>query len=235
MKTVLILIIPALILCAALRVPDLGATEFDLTLIMRNKSDSWKRLMLKKGRILEMAGIDESEYQSIILYEGEGLVLIPPHQTIRRKVRGLCMHKGLKFPPEGVKVAFTPFVAKEELLGRSQAEVHEIAATPSPGIDYIIVKGYSDGEKDGLEKDRDEAFQDAVTQAARQGGMDIANETILENLALIRNYQKIRMQQRSVKLRRIIHEEYNREQGEYLFIGEFEVQMPAPEPVLHQR
>lgn len=213
----------------------LSATEFDLTLVIRNKSDSWKRLILEKGRILEMAGIDQSEYQSIVLYEGEGLVLVPPNQTVRRKVRGLCMHKGLKFPPEGVNVAFTPFIAREEMLGKSQTELHEIAATPAPGISHVIVKGYSDGVKNGIERDRDEAFQDAVTQAARQGGMDITSETILENLSLIRNYQRIRVQQRSVKLRKIIHEEYRSDTGQYLFIGEFEVQTPAPEPILERR
>ena len=232
MNTKGILIGFMLLVAALLRAPDAFATEFDLTLILRNKSDSWKRLTLEKGRILEMAGIDQSEYQSIIIYEGEGLVLIPPHETIRRKIRGLCMHKGLKFPPEGIKVAFSPFIAKGELLDKSQAEVHEIAATPSPSIAHSIVKGYSDARKNGLERDRDEAFQDAITQAARQGGMDIASETIMENLSVIRNYQRIRIHQRSVRLRKIIHEEYNKDSGQYLFIGEFEVQMPAPDPVL---
>ena len=188
-------------------------TEFDLVLVLRNKGNSWKRLMLTKGRVLELAGIDKSHYQSIILSEGDGLVLIPPHQTVQRRVKGLCMHKGLAFPPEGVPVSFTPFTAKEELIDKSQAEVHRVAASPAPNMTRIIAKGFSNEKKDGQEIDRDEAFRNAVENAAREGGMEITSETVLRNLNLIRNYQRIRIKQHSVKLGKIVHEEYDNESG----------------------
>lgn len=211
-------------------------TDFTMTVFITNKSGESKRLFLEKGRILEIAKINSSHFQSIIITEGDGWVTIPANQTVRRQIRGICLHDGLQFPQTGERIVLTPFVGDEELIqaGNDQEAVHRLTAFPKDNVMIITAKGYSDATKDGREKDKDEAFQAAVENAARESGFIFSSETILESMNLIRTRQQIRTEEKSIKLNRVIHEEYDEEKGEYLYIGEFEVRSKPSRPEINK-
>lgn len=200
-------------------------TEFTMTITVTNNSDQPKRVFLEKGRILETANINANHYQSIIITDGDGWIEVPPRTKVRHQIRGLCLHKGLKFPEEGGPINLTPFVANAELLsvGADQEEIHAITGFPRENVQIITGKGYSDVNRDGREKDREEAFRNAVESAARESGFLFSSETFMENMNLLKTSQKLTMEQKSIRLNKVIHEEYDSETGEYLYIGEFEV------------
>jgi len=207
-------------------------TDFTMTIIIANKSDETKRLYLEKGRILEIARVNSTHFQSVIITEGDGLIEIPPGQTIRRQIRGICLHEGLKFPPVGERIVLTPFTGNEQLIeaGANQEAVHKLTEFPMENVAIITAKGYSDSHKDGRVIDQGEAFKAAVENAARESGFTFTSETILSNLKLIKTKQKISVEEKSIKLNRVIHEEYNEKTGEYLYIGEFEVRSKPSKP-----
>ena len=206
-----------------------------MILRIKNKSDEWLKFFLKKGRILELAKIESSYYQSIIITEGEGLVLVPPKETIERKIKGICLHKGLKFPPVGARISFTPFVGSKELIkaGNDQKKVHKITDKPLPSIMRVIAKGYSDNKKDGIQKDKKEAFMDAINNAARQSGIIFKSEAIKSRFRLFNYTKSITISEKTIRLLKTIHEEYNGRKGQYLFIGEFEIKIPPPIPEVY--
>lgn len=205
-------------------------TEFTMTITFENQSDNWKRIKLEKGRILELAEVDASEYQSIVITEGDGVVLIPPQETVERRIKGMCLHKGLKFPKAGRTVTFTPFVGNDELITDDQKKIHSLTEHPAPIKKVIIAKGYSDDKKNGKMTDRDEAVRNAMENATMQAGIDFESETIMKNISKIKDFRKLAVKEKSVRLTKIIHEEYKSKTGEYLFIGEFEVTSQPPEP-----
>ena len=211
---------------------NIYGTDFKLAITFKNNSDSWKEVNLEKGRILEIAELDASYYQSIIIISGEGTVLIPPHKTVKKVVTGMCLHKGLKFPPEGRTVNFTPFVGNSELISDNQKEIHSLTEKPTPIVKNIIAKGYSDDKKNGRMADRDEAIRNAMENASVQAGISFESETLLKNIDRVKDFRKLAVKEKSVRLKKIIHEEYNDKSGEYLFIAEFEVTSPAPKPEL---
>ena len=213
-------------------VVNIYGTDFKLTITFKNNSDSWKKINLEKGRILEIAELDASHYQSIIITSGEGTVLIPPKKTIEKVVTGMCLHKGLSFPPEGCVVNFTPFVGNSELITDDQKKIHSLTEKPTPIVKNIIAKGYSNEKKNGRMADRDEAIRNAMENASVQAGISFESETILKNINRIKDFRKLTVKEKSVLLKKIIHEEYNKNTGEYLFIAEFEVTAQAPEPEL---
>ena len=45
--------------------------------------------------------------------------------------------------------------------------------------------------------------------------------------------QKINVEEKSIKLARIIHEDYDEDSGQYLFIGEFEVRSKPSLPQIN--
>ncbi len=210
------------------------ATEFEFTLVVENKSDKWYRFELVKGRILEIAQIDASEYQSIIITEGDGVIEVPPHYTLRHKVKGLCMHKGLAFPPQGSLVKLTPFTGDNTLVNAlpDQKEVHRIAAEASDNIELIIGKGYSDKKKNSREQDRFEAISGAVNNAAGKAGVGLETVSELAKMRMIQKIEKIKVKDQTMSLHKIVHEEYDDQKGEFLFIGEFEIRSKPPKPVL---
>jgi len=205
-------------------------TDFNMTVFITNKSGETKRLYLEKGRILEIARLHSSDFQSVIITEGGGWVSIPPGRTIQRQIKGICLQKGLRFPRESARIVITPFSGSEELIaaGNNQEAVHKIVEFPRDNVSVIVAKGYSDTHKDGRAADYEEAFKAAVENASRESGFTFTSETILENLQLIRTKQRINVKEKSIKLLRIIHEEYNEKTGEFLYIGEFEVRSKPP-------
>lgn len=207
-------------------------TEFSITITITNNSDIPKRIFLEKGRILETAKINADHYQSIIITEGEGWIEIPPQSRVQRQIKGLCLHKGLKFPEEGGRINLTPFIANAELLsaGTDQNEIHAITGYPRENVQIITGKGYSDANKDGREVDREEAFKNAVEDAARKSGFLFSSETFMENMNLLKTRQRLTMEEKSIRLNNMIHEEYDAETGEYLYIGEFEVRSKPSVP-----
>ncbi len=209
------------------------ATEFTMTITFKNNSSSWKRLNLEKGRILEIAELDASHYQSIIITSGEGVVIIPPNETVEKTIMGICLHKGLKFPAEGTVVNFTPFVGNAELVSTDQKKVHSLTSEPADSEIIVIGKGYSDDKKNGRMADRDEAIWNAMENASIQTGIEFESELILKNINLIKDFRKLSVKEKSVRLRKVIHEQYNEKTGEFLFIGEFEVISKAPKPILN--
>jgi len=211
------------------------ATEFELTLVIKNKSDEWLKYVLKKGRILELAQIESSFYQSIIITEGEGLILVPPFETVERKIKGVCLHKGLHFAKVGNKINFTPFVGSQQLIeaGDNQKKVHEITNKPSPTIIKVMGKGYSDEEKNNVQIDRKEAFVDAVTDAALQAGVEMKPDQVRSKLNILESSKSAVIDNKTIKVLRIIHEDYETDSGQYLFIAEFEFIIPPPEPEIY--
>ena len=99
----------------------------------------------------------------------------------------------------------------------------------------IIGKGYSDDKKDGRMADRDEAIWNAMENASIQAGIRFESESILKDIKLIKDFRKLSVEEKSVKLTKVIHEDYNNKTGEYLFIGEFEVVSKPPKPELKKR
>ena len=213
----------------------LSATEFKITLTITNKSNEYQKLFLKKGRILEIAKIDATDYQSIIITEGDGLIIIPPRTTITRVVKGICLHKGLKFPDKKAKIQFTPFIGSDELVSanNNQKKIHNIVSYPKRSRVTLIGKGYSDEKKNGKAKDREEAIANAIQDAARQSGVTYESEAIMDNFRLVKDFKRIEIGSRTVYLKKTIHEEYDTKKGEYLFIGEFEVEYDAPSPEVY--
>jgi hypothetical protein len=211
------------------------ATEFRIILTITNKSNKYQKLFLKKGRILEIAKIGETDYQSIIITEGDGLIMIPPKTTIKRVIKGICLHKGLKFPVKNVKLQFTPFVGSDALIkaGSDQKEVHRITAFPRNSRRTVIGKGYSNSEKDGKNRDRQEAIQSAITDAARKAGISFESKALLENFRLLKDLKRIEIGKRNIFMKKTIHEEYDEKKVEYLFIGEFEVESEPPLPEVY--
>jgi len=210
-------------------------TDFSMTVVVTNKSNEWKRLNLEKGRILEIANINSSHFQSIIITSGDGLIEIPPGRTIEKVVRGVCLNEGLRFPPAGEEIIFTPFTGSQTLIdaGAEQGAAHRITKSPKDNFVLIAARGYSDSRKDGRARDYDEAFKSAVENAARESGFTFTSETILNNLNLIKTMQKINVEEKSIKLARIIHEDYDEDSGQYLFIGEFEVRSKPSLPQIN--
>lgn len=209
-------------------------TDFSMTIYIKNKSDQWKRIFLEKGRILEIAKINSSHIQSIILTGGEGWIAVPPGETVQRNISGICLQKGLKFPNQATEIIVIPFTGSAELIaaGSDQESIHKITEFPRDNISVIVSKGYSDDNKDGRAADKEEAFKAAVENAARESGFTFSSETILENLRLIQTNQRIKVEEKSIKLLKVVHEEYNDETGEYLYIGEFEVRSKPSRPEL---
>ncbi len=209
-------------------------TEFTMSVHIRNKSAETKRLYLEKGRILEIARLNTDYFQSVIITDGDGWVEIPPGTTVIHDISGICLNEGLKFPASGEQIIFTPFIGNPELVtaGSDQEEVHRITDFPRDNIQIIVAKGYSDSEKNGIETDREEAFKDAVDTAARESGFVFSSETVLENLRLLRTDQRIKVENKSIRLNKVIHEDYNEDTGEYLYIGEFEVRSKPSRPEL---
>lgn len=207
-------------------------TDFSMTVYITNSSDRPKQVYLEKGRILEVAQIGSNYMQSVIITSGDGMIVVPPGQTVERKIEGVCLNEGLKFPSVGEEIILTPFTGNERLkeAGAYQDAVHQITEFPLDNIAMIIAKGYSDGKKDGRAKDFDEAFKAAVENAARESGFTFASESILNNLKLIKTMQRISVKEKSIKLSKVVHEEYNEETGEYLYIGEFEVRSKPSKP-----
>lgn len=200
-------------------------TDFSMTVVITNKSNEWKRLNLEKGRILEIANVNSSHFQSVIITSGDGLIEVQPGRTIEKVVRGVCLNKGLRFPPAGEEIVLTPFTGSQALLdvGADQGAVHRITEFPKDNFVLITARGFSDNRKDGRERDYDEAFKSAVENAARESGFTLTSETILNNLNLIKTMQRVNVEEKSIKLARVIHEDYDENTGQYLFIGEFEV------------
>ncbi|MFC1563057.1 hypothetical protein ACFL4Z_03300 [candidate division KSB1 bacterium] len=211
---------------------EIFATEFSMTITFKNNSDNWKKLNLEKGRIFEIAKIDASHYQSIIITSGDGIIIIPPQETVERTISGICLHKGLKFPPEGCIVNFTPFVGDSELITTDQKKVHSLTEEPIENVMIVIGKGYSDDKKNGRMADRDEAIWNAMENASIQAGISFESESILKDINLIKDFRKLSVKEKSVQLNKVIHEDYNDKTGEYLFIGEFKVTSKAPKPEL---
>ena len=83
--------------------------------------------------------------------------------------------------------------------------------------------------------DRDEAVRNAMENATMQAGIDFESETIMKNISKIKDFRKLTVKEKSVRLIKIIHEEYKSKIGEYLFIGEFEVTSQPPKPVIDVR
>ncbi|MCH7782601.1 hypothetical protein IID62_05990 [candidate division KSB1 bacterium] len=212
-------------------------TDFSMTIYITNKSDKTKELFLEKGRILELAEVNSTHIQSIIITSGDGLISIPPGQTVQRRITGICLNKGLRFPSVGREIVLTPFTGNEQLIqaGREQEAVHKITEFPLDNVALIIAKGYSDNKKDGRAKDMDEAFKAAVENAARESGFTFTSESILNNLKLIQTMQKLRVEEKSIKLNKVVHEEYNEDTGEYLYIGEFEVRSKPSKPEIQKQ
>ncbi len=210
-------------------------TDFSMSVIVTNRSDEWKRLFLEKGRILEIANVNSSHLQSVIITAGDGWMEIPPGRTVEKKIEAICLNEGLSFPPVGDEVVLTPFSGSQELIaaGANQKAIHSITAFPKENFVLITAKGYSDDEIEGRATDYDEAFQSAVENAARESGFTFTSETILNNLNLIRTQQRIDVEEKSIKLVCVIHEEYNEENGQYLLIGEFEVRSKPSSPQLN--
>jgi len=209
-------------------------SDFTMSVQITNKSDQTKQLYLEKGRILEIAHINSTHYQSIIITDGDGWIDVPPRSTIRRQIKGVCLHKGLKFPAQGEQIVLTPLIGNAELItaGDNQEEVHAITGFPRENIQMIVAKGYSDAEKNGRDQDREEAFKNAVENASRESGFTFSSETLLENLRLLRTNQRITMEKKSIRLNKVVHEDYNSSTGEYLYIGEFEVRSRPSRPEL---
>jgi len=207
-------------------------TDFIMTVVITNNSDEAKRLYLEKGRILEISRVNSTHFQSVIITEGEGWIEIPPRQTVQRQIRGVCLHEGLKFPPIGERIVLTPFTGNEQLIaaGSNQEAVHKLTEFPRENVAIVTAKGYSDSHKDGKAIDQEEAFKAAVENAARESGFTFTSETILSNLKLIKTLQKISVEEKSIKLNRVIHEDYDEKTGEYLYIGEFEVRSMPSKP-----
>jgi len=220
----------ALIICSG----KLFATDFTLTITFKNNSNNWKKLYLEKGRILEIAKVDASYYQSIIITSGDGIVIIPPNSTVKRVIKGKCLHKGLKFPPEGCTVNFTPFVGNPELISANQRKIHSLTDEPANNVKIVVAKGYSDERKNGRMADRDEAIRNAFENASMQGGISFESDKVFNNIDLIKDFKRLSVKEKSVRLKKIIHEEYNEKNGEYLFIGEFEVVSRAPVPEIDE-
>jgi len=208
------------------------ATDFTLTITFKNNSNNWKKINLEKGRILEIAKVDASYYQSIIITSGDGFVIIPPNQTVEKTIKGICLHKGLKFPPEGCTVNFSPFIGDSELITTDQKKIHSLTEEPADNVKIVIAKGYSDEKKNGRMADRDEAIRNAMENASVQAGISFESETILKNINLIKDFRRLTVKEKSVGLKNVIHEEYKENTGEYLFIGEFEVISKSPKPEL---
>ncbi len=160
---------------------------------------------------------------------------IPSGRTVEKKIEGIYLSEGLSFPPVREEVVLTPFSGSSELIaaGADQKAIHSITAFPKDNFVLIIAKGYSDDETEERAADYDEAFQSAVENAARESGFTFTSETILNNLNLIKTQQRIDVEEKSIKLVRMIHEEYNEENGRYLLIGEFEVRSKPPLPQLN--
>ncbi|GAG81142.1 unnamed protein product, partial [marine sediment metagenome] len=74
--------------------------------------------------------------------------------------------------------------------------VHKLTEFPMENVAIITAKGYSDSHKDGVAVDQEEAFKDAVENAARESGFTFTSETILSNLKLIKTQQKISIPER---------------------------------------
>ncbi|MFC1477739.1 hypothetical protein ACFL6L_04665 [candidate division KSB1 bacterium] len=229
-RTAIIIILLSAVLLPGLR--PYTWTDFTLTIHITNSSDQAKRLFLEKGRILEIAQVNADYFQSVIITEGNGWIEIPPRSSIQKVIKGICLQKGLKFPPEGARIMLTPFMGNTEyvMVENDQEEVHKIALMPQDNIQMIIAKGYSDSNKDGREQDREEAFQSAVENASRESGLTFSSETILENLKLIQTKQRVTVKEKAIRLNSIVHEEYDERTGEYLFIGEFEVRSKPSRP-----
>ncbi|MCP4725792.1 MAG: hypothetical protein GY863_12185 [bacterium] len=205
-----------------------------MTIFLTNRSDKTKKIYLEKGRVFEIASPNSSHYQSIMLTEGEGWIDVPPGRTIRKQVKGVCLNKNLKYPDLDSKIQVTPYVGDNELIQADgdQKKVHDITEFPKDNIAVITAKGYSNSNKDGKDKDREEAFQNAVGNAAKESGFRFSSETVLRNLKILQTRQKIDIEEKTIKLNRVIHEEYNDKTGEYLFIGEFEVRSKPSKPKL---
>jgi len=212
-------------------------TDFSMTISITNKSDKTKELFLEKGRILELAELSSTHLQSILITSGDGLISIPPGQTIQRRITGVCLNKGLRFPAVGREIVLTPFTGNEQLIKANgdQQVVHKITEFPLDNVALIIGKGYSDNNNDGRAKDMDEAFKAAVENAARESGFTFTSESVLNNLKLIQTMQKLTVEEKSIKLIKIVHEEYNEDSGEYLYIGEFEVRSKPSRPEIQKQ
>ncbi|MFC1555298.1 hypothetical protein ACFL7D_11755 [candidate division KSB1 bacterium] len=229
---IIYLILPVFLLVSfAIEEPYLR-TDFTMTVYISNKSDVEKRFFLEKGRILEIARINSSHFQSIIITDGDGWITIPAGETIKRKIKGVCLNDGLKFPPEEEKIVLTPFVGNQTLIdaGDDQEKVSKITEFPLENVSIVTGKGYSDPNNDGIVIDKDEAFRNAVENASRESGFIFSSQTILENLKMIQTKQKIQVEEKSIKLLKIIHEEYDEKTGQYLYIGEFEVRSKPSAP-----
>jgi len=226
------LIFAIFILITVFSSSDALGTEFELTLKIKNNSGEWLKYVLKKGRILELARIESSYYQSIIITEGEGLILVPPYETVERKIKGTCLHKGMSFPEIGEEIHFTPFIGSEELIsaGNDQTKVHQISSKPLASRVKVIAKGYSDKKKNGLKEDKDEAFLAAVFDAASQCGIDFQSKSISSQLKMLEYKNTVTITEKTIKFLKVIHEEYDEKEGKYFFIGEFEVKFPPSAP-----
>ncbi len=209
-------------------------TDFEMTIFLTNKSDKAKRIFLEKGRVFEITNPNSSHYQSIMLTEGEGWIEIPPGRTIRKNVKGICLNKSLKYPETDAKVQVTPYVGNDVLLQAkdSQDRIHSITEFPRDNVSVVTSKGYSDSKKNGRNRDREEAFRNAVENAAKESGFRFSSATVLKNLKILKTSQKLDVEEKSIKLLKVIHEEYNEKKGEYLYIGEFEVRSKPSKPRL---
>lgn len=208
------------------------ATEFTMTVTIKNKSDNWKKFFLKKGRIIEIAKVDASHYQNIILTEGDGLILIPPLQTVKQTIKGICLQEGLNLPPKNAVMKLTPFVLQEEWIDKDQKTMYTIMENPLDNSSSLIGKGYSDAIKNERQQDREEAFQSAVLDVSRQIGIIFESKSVFQDLSLVHGLHTVTIDEQSITLNRIIHEEYNEDTGEYFFIGEFTISKKAPLPRL---
>ena len=57
----------------------------------------------------------------------------------------------------------------------------------------------------------------------------------MKNISKIKDFRKLAVKEKSVRLIKVIHEEYKDKTGEYLFIGEFEVTAKPPTPEIEAR
>lgn len=205
--------------------PKYYRTDFKMTIFLTNHSDKVKTIMLEKGRVFEINSKGQSHYQSIVLTQGYGLIEIQPGEIVKKEISGVCLNKGLKYPDNDTKLQITPFIGDSDIIqaGADQQRVHQITNYPKDNVMVVTAKGYSDNKKNGRAEDREEAFKNAVENAAKETGVTFSSKTILNNFKLIEASQQMTIDEKSVKLNKIVHEEYNSENGEYLFIGEFEI------------
>lgn len=205
--------------------PKFYRTDFKMTLFLTNHSDKVKKVYLEKGRVFEINAKGQSHFQSIILTQGYGVIEIQPGELVKKEVAGVCLNKGLKYPEYDTKLQITPFVGDADIIeaGNDQGRVHNITNYPKENVMVVTAKGYSDNINNGRADDREEAFKNAVENAAKETGVTFSSKTILNNFKLIEASQQMTIDEKSVKLNKIVHEEYNADNGEYLFIGEFEI------------